>query len=47
LSGRTRCSCGQTVGLLLDVTNPGVWLVHRHVSEHHEGGMLLAFNVAR
>jgi FtsP/CotA-like multicopper oxidase with cupredoxin domain len=36
---------GQTVDLLLDVTNPGVWLAHCHIAEHHEGGMLLSFTV--
>ncbi|MBD0328701.1 MAG: multicopper oxidase family protein [Thermoleophilia bacterium] len=36
---------GQTVDLLLDVTNPGVWMAHCHIAEHHEGGMMLAFTV--
>ena len=38
---------GQTVDLLLDVTNPGRWMAHCHISEHHESGMMFSFNVAR
>ena len=36
---------GQTVDLLLDVTNPGRWMAHCHIAEHHEGGMMLSFTV--
>jgi FtsP/CotA-like multicopper oxidase with cupredoxin domain len=36
---------GQTVDLLHDVTNPGAWMAHCHISEHHESGMMLAFRV--
>ncbi|HEU5261523.1 MAG TPA: multicopper oxidase family protein [Gemmatimonadales bacterium] len=36
---------GQTVDLLLDVTNPGVWMAHCHIAEHHESGMMFSFNV--
>jgi len=36
---------GQTVDLLLDVTNPGVWMAHCHIAEHHESGMMLSFRV--
>jgi FtsP/CotA-like multicopper oxidase with cupredoxin domain len=36
---------GQTVDILLDVTNPGIWMVHCHIAEHHEGGMTLTFRV--
>ena len=32
---------GQTVDILLDVTNPGLWMVHCHIAEHHESGMML------
>jgi FtsP/CotA-like multicopper oxidase with cupredoxin domain len=28
---------GQTVGILLEVTNPGAWMAHCHLAEHHEG----------
>jgi FtsP/CotA-like multicopper oxidase with cupredoxin domain len=37
---------GQTVDLLLDITNPGLWMAHCHISEHHESGMMFSFRVA-
>jgi FtsP/CotA-like multicopper oxidase with cupredoxin domain len=36
---------GQTVDILLEVTNPGLWMAHCHIAEHHEGGMMLGFRV--
>jgi FtsP/CotA-like multicopper oxidase with cupredoxin domain len=36
---------GETVDILLDVTNPGRWMAHCHIAEHHESGMMFAFNV--
>jgi FtsP/CotA-like multicopper oxidase with cupredoxin domain len=36
---------GQKVDLLLDVTNPGIWMAHCHIAEHHESGMMLRFRV--
>ena len=36
---------GETVDILLDVTNPGVWMAHCHIAEHHEGGMMFSFRV--
>jgi FtsP/CotA-like multicopper oxidase with cupredoxin domain len=36
---------GQTVDVLLEVTNPGVWMAHCHIAEHHEGGMRFNFTV--
>ena len=36
---------GQTVDLLLLVTNPGIWMAHCHIAEHHEGGMMFSFRV--
>jgi FtsP/CotA-like multicopper oxidase with cupredoxin domain len=36
---------GQTVDILLDVTNPGVWMAHCHIAEHHESGMMFNFRV--
>jgi FtsP/CotA-like multicopper oxidase with cupredoxin domain len=36
---------GQTVDVLLDVTNPGRWMAHCHIAEHHESGMMFSFNV--
>ena len=36
---------GETVDILLDVTNPGRWMAHCHIAEHHESGMMFAFDV--
>jgi FtsP/CotA-like multicopper oxidase with cupredoxin domain len=37
---------GETVDILLDVSNPGRWMAHCHIAEHHESGMMFSFNVA-
>jgi FtsP/CotA-like multicopper oxidase with cupredoxin domain len=37
---------GETVDILLDITNPGRWMAHCHIAEHHESGMMFTFNVA-
>ena len=37
---------GQTVDILLDVTNPGLWMAHCHIAEHHESGMMFSFEVS-
>ena len=37
---------GETVDILLDVTNPGRWMAHCHIAEHHESGMMFSFTVA-
>jgi FtsP/CotA-like multicopper oxidase with cupredoxin domain len=36
---------GETVDILLHVTNPGRWMAHCHIAEHHESGMMFSFNV--
>ena len=36
---------GETVDILLDVSNPGVWMAHCHIAEHHESGMMFNFHV--
>jgi FtsP/CotA-like multicopper oxidase with cupredoxin domain len=36
---------GQTVDILLEVTNPGTWMAHCHIAEHHESGMMFSFTV--
>jgi FtsP/CotA-like multicopper oxidase with cupredoxin domain len=36
---------GETVDILLDVSNPGRWMAHCHIAEHHESGMMLSFDV--
>jgi FtsP/CotA-like multicopper oxidase with cupredoxin domain len=38
---------GQTVDILLDVSNPGLWMAHCHIAEHIQTGMMFSFNVAR
>ena len=38
---------GETVDILLDVTNVGLWMAHCHIAEHHESGMMFSFNVER
>ena len=37
---------GETVDILLDVTNSGRWMTHCHIAEHHESGMMFSFDVA-
>src|SRR5215218_3213876 len=37
---------GETVDILLYVTNQGLWMAHCHIAEHIEGGMMFSFNVA-
>jgi FtsP/CotA-like multicopper oxidase with cupredoxin domain len=37
---------GETVDIILDVTNPGRWMAHCHIAEHHESGMMFSFDVA-
>ena len=37
---------GETVDILLDVTNPGLWMAHCHIAEHTESGMMFSFNVS-
>jgi FtsP/CotA-like multicopper oxidase with cupredoxin domain len=36
---------GETVDILLDVSNPGTWMAHCHIAEHHESGMMFSFEV--
>ena len=38
---------GQTVDILLDVTEPGLWMAHCHIAEHMQSGMMFSFTVAR
>jgi FtsP/CotA-like multicopper oxidase with cupredoxin domain len=37
---------GEVVDILLEVTNPGHWMAHCHIAEHHESGMMFSFDVA-
>ena len=36
---------GEVVDILLDVTHVGRWMAHCHIAEHHESGMIFAFDV--
>jgi FtsP/CotA-like multicopper oxidase with cupredoxin domain len=36
---------GETVDILLEVTNAGRWMAHCHIAEHHESGMMFSFEV--
>jgi FtsP/CotA-like multicopper oxidase with cupredoxin domain len=36
---------GETVDILLDLTNVGRWMAHCHIAEHHESGMMFSFEV--
>jgi FtsP/CotA-like multicopper oxidase with cupredoxin domain len=36
---------GETVDILLDVSNLGLWMAHCHIAEHHESGMMFSFEV--
>ncbi len=38
---------GQTVDILLDVSNPGRWVAHCHIAEHNQAGMMFSFDVSR
>jgi FtsP/CotA-like multicopper oxidase with cupredoxin domain len=38
---------GQTVDILFDVSNPGLWMAHCHIAEHLQSGMMFSFNVTR
>lgn len=37
---------GGSVDLLLELSNPGAWMMHCHISEHLEAGMRSVFHVA-
>ncbi len=36
---------GETVDILLDVTNPGLWMAHCHIAEHNQSGMMFSLPV--
>lgn len=38
---------GTTTDILLEITNPGRWMAHCHISEHLESGMRTLFTVTR
>ena len=36
---------GETVDLLIDASNPGVWMLHCHIAEHLGSGMMMTLHV--
>jgi FtsP/CotA-like multicopper oxidase with cupredoxin domain len=36
----------ETVDILLDVSNPGLWMAHCHIAEHNQAGMMFSFPVS-
>ena len=38
-------TAGQTADLLVEMSNPGIWMSHCHIAEHLEGGMMFSFDV--
>jgi FtsP/CotA-like multicopper oxidase with cupredoxin domain len=36
---------GQTIDILMDASNPGLWMAHCHIAEHAESGMMFSFRV--
>ncbi len=36
---------GSTVDLLIEMSNPGDWMMHCHIGEHLDSGMMLGFSV--
>jgi len=39
-------TAGSTVDIIVDFTNPGVWVMHCHILEHAESGMITAVTVS-
>ncbi len=42
----TLVPAGSTADLLLELSNPGRWMLHCHIAEHLEAGMKMVFDVA-
>jgi FtsP/CotA-like multicopper oxidase with cupredoxin domain len=36
---------GETVEIVLEVSNPGLWMAHCHIAEHNQSGMMFSFRV--
>jgi FtsP/CotA-like multicopper oxidase with cupredoxin domain len=36
---------GSTVDLLVEMSNPGEWMLHCHIAEHLQAGMMFPFRV--
>ncbi|SRR6266568_4585111 len=41
----TLAQAGDTVDILVDMSNPGTWMLHCHIPEHLESGMMTSFKV--
>ncbi len=35
----------QTTDILVEMSNPGIWMAHCHIAEHLERGMMFSFEV--
>ncbi len=40
-------SAGSTIDILVEFANPGEWLMHCHIPEHAEAGMIASFTVSK
>ncbi len=36
---------GETMDILVEMSNPGAWMVHCHIAEHLESGMMFTYHV--
>jgi FtsP/CotA-like multicopper oxidase with cupredoxin domain len=43
--GTVLIPAGATVDLLVEMTNPGRWMLHCHIAEHLSSDMMMAFTV--
>ena len=40
-----RVRTGEVMNILLDVSNPGLWMALCHIAEHAEAGMIFSYGV--
>jgi FtsP/CotA-like multicopper oxidase with cupredoxin domain len=43
----TLVAAGETMDILLELSNPGRWMIHCHIAEHLGAGMMAIFTVDR
>jgi FtsP/CotA-like multicopper oxidase with cupredoxin domain len=36
---------GETVDILVEMSNPGDWMVHCHIAEHLQSGMMFTYHL--
>ncbi len=41
----TQLKTGESIDILLEVTNPGIWMAHCHIAEHMHSGMMFNYTV--